>query len=201
MAAAMMVWRSSSSLNTAAAAEMVVRRRGGEWMADWKRRVLGMGVPCLLAFLLDSSLTLHGQPAEYWAGNYTHTTEGAPFMRRLYMIHPLAAVAGYLVWAGLMFGLLVLLPEVLAVILSIAIVFGHVAGAYTWMLPITVGWYQTVNGMFLVTAIVLGVGLHWSLRAPVQTDATSTRRLPTWLRWGLITLFFGTGCSMIFAPW
>jgi hypothetical protein len=171
-------------------------------MSEWKRRLLGMGVPCLLAFLLDSSLTLQGQPAEYWSGNYAYTTEGAPLMRHLYMVHPLAAVAGYLVWAGLVLGLLVLLPEVLAVILSIAVVFGHVGGAYTWLAPaITVGWYQTVNGMFAVTAVVLGVGLHWALRAPVGTEATSTKRLPAWLRWGLIILLFGTGCAMIFAPW
>src|SRR4051794_24914098 len=101
-------------------------------MPDWNRRLVGLGVPCLLAFLLDSGLTLHGQPAEYWAGQYTFTTEGAPLMRRLYMAHPLAAVGGYLAWAGILCGLLVLLPEVLAVILSIAVVFGHVAGAYTW---------------------------------------------------------------------
>jgi hypothetical protein len=171
-------------------------------MSDWKRRLLGMGVPCMLAFLLDSCLTLRGQPAEYWSGNYAYTTEGAPLMRRLYTIHPLAAVTGYLVWAGLILGLLVLLPEVMAVILSIAIVFGHVGGAYTWLAPaITVGWYQTVNGMFVVTAITLGVGLHWALRAPERTDATSARQLPPWLRWGLIALFFGTGGAMIFAPW
>jgi hypothetical protein len=171
-------------------------------MPDWKRRLLGMGIPCLVAFLLDSGLTLHGQPSKYWAGDYTYTTEGAPLMRRLYLIHPLAAVAGYLLWVSLMFGLLVLLPEVLAVILSIAIVFGHVAGAYTWLIPvITVGWYQTVNGMFLATAVVLGVGLHWSLRASERARATSSQPLPAGLRWGLIALLFSVGFSMIFAPW
>ena len=98
-------------------------------MPEWKRRLWGMGLPCLLAFLLDAGHTLHGQPAEYWAGNYTDTTEGTPYFRLLFMIHPLAVIAGYLVWVGLLIGLLILLPEVLAVILSIAIVFGHTNGA------------------------------------------------------------------------
>jgi len=161
-----------------------------------------MGIPCLVAFLLDSGLTLHGQPSEYWAGDYSHTTEGGPFWRRLYTIHPWAAVGGYALWVGLGAGLLVLLPEVLAVILSIAIVFGHFAGAYTWLVRITsVGWYQTANGMFLVAAVVLGVGLHWSLRTCEPATATAAHQLPGGLRWGLIALLFGAGFAMIFAPW
>ncbi|HKA86706.1 MAG TPA: hypothetical protein VKE22_03535, partial [Haliangiales bacterium] len=66
------------------------------------------GLPCLFALLLDDGLTLHGQPAEYWAGDYAQTTEGAPFYRKLYAWHPAAAVCGHLVWAGLLGGLLVL---------------------------------------------------------------------------------------------
>ena len=171
-------------------------------MLEWKRRLIGLGVPCLLAFLLDSGLTLKGQPAEYWAGQYSYTTEGAPFMRRLYMIHPIAAVGGYMCWAGILLGLLVLLPERLAVVLAIAVVFGHVAGAYTWLIPaLTVGWYQTVNGMFLASASVLGVGLHWLLRGPVPSTSGFLSRMSSRQRWGLIALLFGAGCSMIFAPW
>lgn len=171
-------------------------------MANWKVRLLGLGIPCLLAFLLDSGLTMHGQPPQYWAGDYSCTNEGAPFMRRLFMIHPAAAVGGYALWVSLMFGLLILAPEVVAVILSIAIVFGHTAGAYTWLIPMgpMIGWYQTANGMFLVSAIILGIGIRWTVRTSLTVQQTGMRMSP-WLRWGLILLMLVVGCSMIFVPW
>src|SRR6266852_3031289 len=97
-------------------------------MPDWKRRLLGLGLPCMLAFLFDTGLTLHGQPAEYWAGDYSSSTEGAPFFRKLFEMHPAAAVAGEGLWAVIILVLILLLPEVPAVILTITIVLGHMAG-------------------------------------------------------------------------
>ena len=44
-------------------------------MPEWKRRLLGLGLPCLLAFAFDIGLTMYNQPAEYWAGDYSRTTE------------------------------------------------------------------------------------------------------------------------------
>jgi hypothetical protein len=157
-----------------------------------------MGLPFLFAFVLDWCLTLYGQPAEYWAGNYACTNEASPFFRDLFMIHPLAAIAGQLVWAALVIGLLVFLPEVLAVILFIFVVFGHIGGAYSWISPaITVGRYQFGMGTNLAMAIVLDVGLYWSQRVPVQKVATSA----WWLRYGLITLLSATALVIVFAPW
>jgi hypothetical protein len=136
-------------------------------MADWKRRLFGLGLPCLLAFLLDTGLRLRAQPAAYWAGNYHHTLqEGSPFVRALYTWHPLAAVAGYALWAAILADLLVLLPQCLAVILSIAIGFGHVGGAYTWVKPaLGPGWYPITNGILLGSGLALGFGLHWYLKS------------------------------------
>ena len=48
-------------------------------MPQWKRRLLGLGLPCLLAFAFDIGMTMYGQPAQYWAGDYSRTPEGAPF--------------------------------------------------------------------------------------------------------------------------
>jgi hypothetical protein len=167
-----------------------------------KRRLLGMGLPFLLVFLLDWGLTLYGQPAEYWAGNYTCTLEGGPFFRRLFMIHPLAAIAGQVVWVVVILVLLVLLPEVLASILFIFVVYEHMNGAYTWMIPaITIGRYQFGIGIGLAAAIISGVGLHWSQRAPAQNVETSERPLPTWLRYALITLLSIWAFVIVFAPW
>lgn len=179
---------------------MAWRHRRKRALAFWGRR-LGMVLPFLLAFLLDWSLTLYGQTAEYWAGNYACANETSPFFRGLFMIHPLAAIAGQLVWVGLILELLVLLPEFLAMILFILVVFGHMMGAYSWMiLDITVGTYQFGMVTNLATALLLGLGLHWSQRAPLQ-NGTSEGTLPTWLRYGLIPLLSGTALLIVFAPW
>jgi hypothetical protein len=159
-----------------------------------------MGLPFLLAFLLDGSLTLYKQPAEYWAGNYACANEISPFFGGLLRIHPLAAIAGQLVWVGLILELLVVLPELLAVILFTFVVVGHMNGAYSWMfLDITVGRYQFGMVTNLATAILLGVGLHWSQRTIVQNE-TSAGTLPTCLRYGLITLLSGAVLVIVFAP-
>lgn len=180
-------------------------------MADWKRRVLGMGVPCLLAFALDATLTMWGQPQEYWAGNYSLTTEGAPFFRQFCVMGPAAAIAAYAAWAGLVIGLILLLPEALAVSLSIAVVFGHTAGASMWLDGlitvgrlgggITVGWFQTAHGMFPAAAVVLGIGLCWSLREPGQGQANGADR--PWnplLRWSLVVALLAMAAYMFLFP-
>jgi hypothetical protein len=134
-------------------------------MGYWKRRLLGVSIPCLLALLLDAGLTTLGQSQEYWNGDYSAVNEGNPFFRGLFAIHPGAAIAGYVVWAGILIGLVLLLPEVLAVVLATAVVFGHVGGAYTWMQhfewvePFGQGWFQTAGGLLPAAAVVLGIGL------------------------------------------
>lgn len=167
---------------------------------SWKRRLLGIGLPCLLALLLDAGLTTLGQSQEYWNGDYSAVNEGNPFFRKLFAIHPGAALAGYVFWAGILIGLVLLLPEVLAVILSITVVFGHVGGAYTWMqhfewvAPFGQGWFQTAGGLLPASAVVLGMGLYWGLTQPQRSETNAAGPyLPPLVRWGLITLLLGVG--------
>jgi hypothetical protein len=176
---------------------------------DWQRRLLGFGIPCLLAWMLDVGLTLHGQPPEYWAGDYARTTEGAPFYRRLYTWHPAVAVGGHALWVALLVGLVVLLPEVLAVVLTIAVVFGHTAGAYTWVVsllyaasgPAATGWYQAANGMFLASAAVVGVGVRWAVRSGALHGGQEVRRQSWRWRWGGAAVLFAIGAAIVFVPW
>jgi hypothetical protein len=171
-------------------------------MPDWKRRLLGLGLPCLLAVSYDVGLTLHGQPARYWAGDYNSTTEGAPFFRKLFETHPLAVVAGEALWASIILTWILLLPEVLAVTLAIAVVIGHTVGGYTWLslMPMR-HWFQIGHGTLLVAAAVLGVGLHWSLRtARSAGPAAPTKRLHPLVRWGLIVVATGLACYMYLIP-
>jgi len=52
-------------------------------MESWQRRLIGLGLPCPFALLLNDGLTRHGQPAEYGVRVHSRTTEGAPFDRKL----------------------------------------------------------------------------------------------------------------------
>jgi hypothetical protein len=162
-------------------------------MADWKRRLLGLGLPCLAAFLLDTTQRVCAQPEEYWAGNYQYILqEGTPFVRTLYTWHPLAAVGGYVLWAAILTALLLLLPRPLAVVLSITVVFGHIAGAYSWSAQFM---YRYLSVVFLLTGAGLGVGLYWYLKAPKHSG---TKRLdqgffPRVLRWGPILALSALG--------
>jgi hypothetical protein len=166
-------------------------------MVDWQRRLLGLGLPCLLAFLLDTGLRLCAQPEAYWAGNYHRTlAEGTPFVYALYTWHPLAAVAGYALWAAIIAGLLVLLPECLAVILALATGVGHIGGAYTWLKPgLGTWWYELTNGILLVSGLSLGFGLQWYLRS-AKVGTVERGKQGRWfgvVRWCCIVALSGLG--------
>lgn len=181
-------------------------------MPEWKRRLLGLGVPCLLAFAFDIGLTMYAQPAEYWGGDYSRVREGAPFFRKLFQIHPLAAVAGDGLWAGIILTWILFLPEVVAVILAIAIVFGHTAGGYVFLANATalaggagfdIGprWFQTLQGVLFISATVLGLGVHWSLRtARLDSGEPKSQRLHPVARWGLLGLASAVACYMYLIP-
>ncbi len=181
-------------------------------MPEWKRRLLGLGLPCLLAFAFDNGLTLYNHPAEYWAGDYSRTVEGAPFFRKLYEIHPLAAVAGHGLWAGILLTWIVFMPEVVAVILAVAIVFGHTAGGYaglaaaTWTpegagFDIGPRWFQALHGVLFVSATVLGLGVYWSLwTARPDAGVLKDQRLRPAARWGLLGVASAVACYMYLIP-
>jgi hypothetical protein len=134
-----------------------------------------MGLPCLVAFSADTTLGLVG--------------------------HLLPPIWVCVAWAAIVASLLLLLPDVLAVILTIFVVFGHVSGAYTQLIPLLggSGWYQIANGMFLAAAIVLGTGLHWYLRGsskPID-QASVVRWMAGWVRWVWIIALIGAGFIIV----
>ena len=96
------------------------------------------------------------------------------------------------------------------IIVAIAVVFGHTAGAYTWIQgmilrshgPNSPGLYQLANGMFLLSALTVGIGIHWTVRSAVLRGGSGTeRRLPGWVRWVLVAALFCSGATIVFAPW
>lgn len=159
-------------------------------METLKQRLLGLCVPPLLLCLLDITLTLVGQSAQYWAGDYACVNEGSPTFHHLLRIHPAAFAAGILVWVLVFVSAIILLPNVLAFIASIVVTFAHAAGAATWLLFRFQFGYQACNGLFLASAIVVGVSVRWGWQALPPREY----RLGAWppfVRWGLATMLFG----------
>jgi hypothetical protein len=155
-------------------------------MTDTKRRLIGMGIPFLLAFGPDTALAI---------GSRSTTLDGLLF-QALLRLHPQALLLGFAAWAFAVTGLLLLLPEVLAVVLTIAAVFGHAAGAYLQLTGVLGGWwYQAANGLFLIAAIALGTGLTWWAR--VQDNSGNPGKLPKRWRWGLVVLFSTVASSAV----
>lgn len=164
-----------------------------------RQRLLGLCLPPVLLCALDGSLTLAGQSAEYWAGNYAHVNEGSPTFNHLLQLHPTAFAAGLTAWAAMFVAVLLLLPETTALILSIAITFGHTAGAATWLLYRFQYGYQACNGLFLTTAILLGLGIRWGWRAVPENDY-KFRGWPLVLRCAVAVVLFGVGVYLFLWP-
>ena len=159
-------------------------------MLHLRRRFLGLClVPVLLA-AFDCWLTLHGQTKEYWAGNYSQVLEGSPTFHKLLAHGPLCYVAGASGWVLAFVGMILLMPQTLALAVSIALTLGHAIGAASWVVDFPYG-YQLYSGMCVFAAVGLAIGIRWGWRAEPQNDAPVGARLHFGLRWLLIALLCG----------
>jgi hypothetical protein len=152
------------------------------------RNTLWLLLPPIALCSLDFGLTLYGQSAEYWAGNFSSVNEGSPSFAHYLTIHPLAFVAAAIFWVAIFSTLILLLPETLALTLVVAIVIGHLAGAATWLM-FRFHLYQLCNVLFLTTSglIVFAFkrGQNNDGRAALNWERTG---LPNWTRWLLVAV-------------
>jgi len=168
-------------------------------MSGVRSRVLGLCLTPLLICALDYMLTLLGQSDAYWAGDYQRVNEASPMFNYLLQIHPAAFIAGMAVWMTVFVGLILLLPDTLALIVSIAVAFGHSAGAATWLWWRFEYGYQAVNGMILAVAALLGLGIRYGWRAAPSCQY----RFSGWssrLRWALIAGLVAVGAYLFLWP-
>ncbi len=162
------------------------------------RRLIGLCLAPVLFCLLDATLTLGGQSAAYWGGNYSAVNEASPTFHHLLRVHPLAYVAGIAVWMAVFVGFLLLVPDTLALIGSIVVTFGHTVGAATWLLWRFAFGYQFCNGLFLLSAVVLGLSIRWGWQAGPREGYRIP--LPDRWRWGLAALLLGIGVYLFLWP-
>ena len=76
---------------------------------------------------LDDGLTLLQQPPAYWAGDYSKAQEGDAWFYHLMAIHPAAFISWRAATAFITVGMILLMPQTLALTISIAYTLGHVS--------------------------------------------------------------------------
>jgi hypothetical protein len=168
-------------------------------MTSVGRRLLGLCLPPLLFSTFDAGITLYGQSAAYWAGEYHWALEGSPTPNHLLQIHPLAFALGILAWQMLFVVAILLLPDVLSLIACIAITFGHTACAATWLWIRFQYGYQWSLWLFLASSIALGSGIYWGWHAQPVEKHPLLRWSPI-LRWTLLALATGIAVYLFLWP-
>lgn len=97
---------------------------------DHARMCCGPVVACLC----DLTVTLGGQSAQYWSGNWAAVTEGNPIPRWLLTQHPLALCGGIAVWIAVFCTAILRLGSQPARVVSLVVMLGHATAAGTWLL-------------------------------------------------------------------
>jgi hypothetical protein len=90
---------------------------------------------CLPAAVLcaaDGLLTLWGQPAAYWSGDYAVVNEGHPMAAWFLSRHPLAFAAAGVPYLLLVALVVACLPRPWALLAAVGVAAGHAVGAAMW---------------------------------------------------------------------
>jgi hypothetical protein len=119
--------------------------------------------------LLDGALTLHGQPAEYWRGDWGLAVEANPPFRWLLRQHPLAFVAGGAAWVAAFLALLRCAPANLARVLAFVVLVAHALGAASWLAPWGLPGYALCVLLFALAARAT----RWTWRRGRRAEARS----------------------------
>jgi hypothetical protein len=94
---------------------------------------LWLCLPPFLFALLDAGLTLHGQPAPYWQGDYSSPRELNPAGAWLLRQHPFAFATAVLCWAVCFSAVILRLPARPAYWFAVLVTLGHTAGVTSWL--------------------------------------------------------------------
>ena len=163
-------------------------------MRTFRRRFIGLCLLPVLMTCLDDGLTMSHQPASYWAGDYSKASEANPWFHRLMAYHPAAFVSWEAASVLIFVGMILLMPQTLALTISIAYTLGYLVGASTWLLY---GGHHTMFSVLcLLTAFVMAVAIRWGWRAEPQSDSPVGVRLHIGLRWALILVLAGVAAWM-----
>ncbi len=109
------------------------------------RPSLWLLLPAVCLYAGDLSLTLAGQPASYWAGDYTTVTEYNPVWSPLLSRHPLLFVAGAITVLAVFATIILKWRHPLAAWLAVGVALGSAIGGSSWFARHgTAGWLLAV---------------------------------------------------------
>lgn len=90
-------------------------------------------LPALSFYAADIGLTLTGQPAAYWGGDYSQAVEHNPLAYPILAWHPVWFVGAGLAWAVVFSTVIVLWQNRISDWIAVLLAFGHAVGGSTWL--------------------------------------------------------------------
>ena len=137
----------------------------GDLPISARRRLV---VLMLAACAADIGLTLAGQSAEYWAGDYSLANEGNPFAYPVLARSPWLFLAGGVVWGVVVAAVVLLWRHRAGEWLGVLCTLGHAFGGACWLARYgAVGWVLVILYLVAVT-----LGLRWCRTCPRSLHAS-----------------------------
>ncbi len=121
---------------------------------DFRKSLLG--IPACLFSIMDTVITLAGQPDAYWS-DHARYMEDNPLFAKILMLGPEWFIAGEILWDLLIIAAVILLPGFLSLVAAISFVIGHAFGFLSWLIfcyKININWIYLY---FPVVALVIGL--------------------------------------------
>lgn len=116
---------------------------------------LWLCLPIIACNILDKTMTLLGQPAEYWKTSYNLVNELNPIAHRLLTIHPLAFVISAIPELIIISILIILLPTRISKSVSVFYTIGSSKAFYNWMINSLNSSWLIANLMLVIPSFVL----------------------------------------------
>jgi hypothetical protein len=104
----------------------------------------------------DYAVTMWGQPAHYWAGDYGAAFEANPVVFWCMALHPAAFHTLTFVWIACFSLVILKIPRVLALMVALCITFSHAFCTGTWL-------YSEPNGFYYALALCIGSAIIFVL--------------------------------------
>ena len=114
-------------------------------------RRLWLFLPAGLLFAFDVAITLHGQPAAYWAGDTAGANEANPIAYPLLAASPWLFVGLAALWLAVLGAVIVKWTSRWTHALAMGIAFAHALGGASWLLR-SGDWGLAFAGVYLVFA-------------------------------------------------
>ena len=114
-------------------------------------RRLWLFLPAGLLFAFDVAITLHGQPAAYWAGDTAGANEANPIAYPLLAASPWLFVGLAALWLAVLGAVIVKWTSRWSHALAMGIAFAHALGGASWLLR-SGDWGLAFAGVYLVFA-------------------------------------------------